>query len=131
MLTQNQPGQQTYSAISSEARQLGQAFFDEAQRLIPKGAELTTLTAVAALQLLCIAASGFGLDRLGLEFLCKSVQVGIDMGLFGVETELESASTWLDNMGDWNSAASYTAWGVYNWVSFVNPKTLLLRYMRH
>ena len=110
---------------------MSQAFFDEAERLIPEGAELNTLTAVAALQLLCIAALGFGQDRLGHEFLRKSVRIGTSMGLFGVETELESAATWLDSMEHWNRAASYTAWGVYNWVSFVNPKSSPLAYTGH
>lgn len=98
---------------------LGQAFFNHAQQLIADGAELSTLTAVAALQLLCIAAMGYGRDRLALGFLRQSVRTGIRMGLFGVSSELGSASMWLGDLEDWSRAASYTAWGVYNWVSSV------------
>jgi len=100
---------------------MGQAFFDEAQRLIPDGAELSTLTSVVALQFLCIAALGYGQDLLGLQFLRQSTQMGVDMGLFGVSSELESATVWLDDDEEWIRAASYTAWGVYNWVSSVTP----------
>ncbi|KAI5465268.1 hypothetical protein BGZ63DRAFT_450210 [Mariannaea sp. PMI_226] len=108
---------QAYTAISSEAYLLGQAFFKQAQQLIPDGPDLITLTAVSALQFLCIAAAGYGQDHLAHHFLRQSVAIGKRMGLFGVSSEVESAGTWLGSWEDWNKNASYTAWGVYNWVS--------------
>jgi hypothetical protein len=114
--------QQTYSAIDSEAYSLSQAFFVYAQSLIAEGPELVTLTTVSALQFLCIAAMGYGKDRLALQFLQQSVKIGTSMGLFGVVAEQETARTWLGDQEDWIRGASYTAWGVFNWVSSVFPK---------
>jgi len=109
--------QQSYSAIIPEASELGKEFFLEAQSLICDGPQLVTLTAVSALQFLCLAAISSGDDSLGLEYLQKGVTIGTNMGLFGCLYGNETASIWLGNKRDWRRSASYTAWGVYNWVS--------------
>ncbi|KAH8125656.1 hypothetical protein LI328DRAFT_151772 [Trichoderma asperelloides] len=110
---------QTYSAVDSQAYLLSLAFFAQAQSLIAEGPELVTLTTVSALQFLCIAAMGYGKDRLALQFLRQSVKIGTSMGLFGVVAEQKTASAWLGDHEDWIRAASYTAWGIFNWVSLI------------
>ncbi|KAK1458698.1 hypothetical protein CCUS01_09176 [Colletotrichum cuscutae] len=54
---------------------------------------------------------------MSLRFLQESVRLGKAMGLFNVQSEAESATVWLGGHTEWTRAASYTAWGVYNWVS--------------
>ncbi|KAM0513442.1 hypothetical protein ACHAPE_007906 [Trichoderma viride] len=99
------------------AQNLSEAFFNEAQSLIVDKPELITLTTVSALQCLCIAAFGYGRDCLGMQFLRKSADIGTTMGLFGFGSEVESAISWLGDEDDWKRSASYTAWGVHNWIS--------------
>lgn len=99
------------------AQNLSEAFFNEAQSLIVDKPELITLTTVSALQCLCIAAFGYGRDRLGMQFLRKGAEIGTTMGLFGFGSEVESATSWLGDEDDWKRSASYTAWGVHNWIS--------------
>lgn len=62
---------------------------------------------------------GYGMDPLAMTFLRQSVKIGTQMGLFGVVLEADAASNWLAGQEDWTRGASYTAWGVYNWVSLV------------
>lgn len=58
----------------------------------------------------------YGRDDKALKFLQEGVQMGKQMGLFSVASEGVSPISWLNNHPKWRKAASYTAWGVYNWV---------------
>jgi hypothetical protein len=101
---------------------LSVAFFHEATKILDdRKTPLNTLTACSALQLLCLSATGFGLDNDALTYFKQSVKIGKAMGLFGVYSEAESANTWLVDQEDWRRAASYTAWGVFNFVTYVFP----------
>lgn len=44
--------------------------------------------------------------------------MGKNLGLFGV-SDAGSAKQWLQNHHDWIRAASHTAWGVFNFITFV------------
>ena len=48
----------------------------------------------------------------------RGVEMGKRMGLYGV-SESGSAKQWLDDHVNWKKAASQTAWGVFNWVTYV------------
>jgi hypothetical protein len=99
---------------------LSVAFFNEATKILDdRNTPLNTLTACAALQFMCLSATGLGLDQDALNYLRQSVKIGKAMGLFGVCSEAESATAWLGDQEDWRRAASYTAWGVFNWVVYV------------
>jgi hypothetical protein len=104
-----------YTPLNPHMPSLGVAFFNEANRVLDQEIHLNTLTACASLQLLCFSALSFGLHSDSLKYLRKGVKIGKAMGLFDVQFE-QSANTWIANDQDWKRAASYTAWGVFNWV---------------
>jgi hypothetical protein len=66
---------------------------------------------------MCIASLCYGQDYLGLKYLRRGVSIGTDVGVFGRGAGKETASAWLGNHDNWRRSASYTAWGVHNWVS--------------
>ena len=74
---------------------------------------------MAALQLLSIAATRYGKDELAVRFLRAGVRMGESIGLFGVRSGVKPLGLRSEEMHRWSSAASYTAWGVFNWVSSV------------
>ncbi|KAJ4211347.1 hypothetical protein NW759_012548 [Fusarium solani] len=108
---------QAYTALKPEISVYSVEFFSEAERCLAAIPSANTLTAVSALQLLCMTAVTQGRDDVALRYLQESVKVGRAMGLFGVQPGRPSANSWLDDYHDWRIAASYTAWGVFNWVS--------------
>ncbi|RSM00867.1 hypothetical protein CDV31_011620 [Fusarium ambrosium] len=108
---------QAYTALDPEVSTFSVEFFSEAERCLAAMPSANTLTAVSALQLLCMTAVTQGRDDVALSYLQESVKVGRTMGLFGVQPGRPSANSWLDGYHDWRIAASYTAWGVFNWVS--------------
>ena len=93
-------------------------FWDRAEQLWADGQEAPLLTTVAATQFLSIAALCHGKDAQGLFYMKKGVAMGKRMGIFGVSKD-GSAQEWLDNHVNWIRAASQTAWGVFNWVTYV------------
>lgn len=113
--------QQAYTALKPGISVYSVEFFSEAEGCLAAMPSANTLTAVSALQLLCMTAVTQGRDDVALRYLQESVKVGRAMGLFGVQPGRPSANSWLDGYHDWRIAASYTAWGVFNWVSFVTP----------
>ncbi|KAJ4269676.1 hypothetical protein NW762_001344 [Fusarium torreyae] len=78
---------------------------------------INTLTTVSGLQLMCMTAVTQGRDDVAIKYLETGVKVGVMMGLFGIQPNSPSANSWLEGYQDWQIAASYTAWGVYNWVA--------------
>ncbi|KAF4954607.1 hypothetical protein FSARC_12047 [Fusarium sarcochroum] len=108
---------QAYTAIQPGIGTMTVEFFDEAKKAFSNMPFTNTLTAVSALQLLCTTAVTQGRDDVAFEYLQAGVKVGRMMGLFGVQPGRPSANSWLDGYHDWRIAASYTAWGVYNWIS--------------
>lgn len=76
-----------------------------------------TLSNISALQLMCMTAVTHGKDELALDFLQKGLELARTMGLLNVDPLSQSAAAWLDGYPDWQKAASYTAWGIYNWAS--------------
>ena len=79
--------------------------------------EAPLLTTVAATQLMSIAALCEGKDSQGLFYMKKGIALGKSMGLFGVPGS-GSAQQWHDYRETWIRAASQTAWGVFNWVTY-------------
>ncbi|KAM0420645.1 hypothetical protein ACHAPT_011561 [Fusarium lateritium] len=109
--------QQAYTALNPKIAAFSLEFFDEAEKCLAEMPSANTLTSVSALQLLSMTAVTQGRDDVALNYLQESVKVGRTMGLFGVQPGRTSANSWLDGYHDWRIAASYTAWGVFNWVS--------------
>ena len=92
-------------------------FWDRAEQLLAQEEGISLLTTVAATQFMSLAALCDGKDSQGLFHMKKGIAMGKDMGLFGV-SEGDSAQQWLDHHTNWIRAASQTAWGVFNWVTY-------------
>ena len=60
-----------------------------------------------------------GRDEVAAEYLRQGVSIGQRMGLFDAGSRGASAAWWLEGHDDWTKAASYTAWGVFNWAALV------------
>ncbi|EQK97635.1 N-terminal fungal transcription regulatory domain-containing protein [Ophiocordyceps sinensis CO18] len=107
-------GSQMYSAIDRDAYRLSQQFCAEAERLWRLAMPSDTLLNLASAQLLSLATLAQGRDQYVLEYLSAAFQMGTRMSLFGVEP---SAGIKMANEipQEMRSAASYAAWGVFNW----------------
>ncbi|KAK0377588.1 hypothetical protein CLIM01_05067 [Colletotrichum limetticola] len=108
---------QAYTTLHTDAAAFSVALFSESQQYFSDQQQPNSVTTVAALQILSMCAVTYGKDDMSLRFLQESVRLGKAMGLFNVQSEAESATVWLGGHTEWMRAASYTAWGVYNWVS--------------
>ncbi|KAK1987714.1 hypothetical protein LZ30DRAFT_579556 [Colletotrichum cereale] len=108
---------QAYTPLHPDAAAYSVAFFSQAQEHFSEQPQANSLTTIAALQILSMCAATYGKDDMSLRFLQESARLGRLMGLFDVTCQSESAGMWLGNHEDWARTASYTAWGVYNWVS--------------
>lgn len=74
------------------------------------------LTAVSGWQLLSIALITYGQDDKAADYFAYGVRIGERLGIFGDGPSSPSAGAWkADGDPDQSKAASYTAWGVYNW----------------
>ncbi|KAK6210002.1 c6 transcription factor [Colletotrichum tabaci] len=107
---------QALTPLHPEAAAYSVALFAQAQQHFSDQPQLNSLTTISALQILSMCAATYGKDDMSLQFLQESVSLGRLMGLFDVTSQFESAGMWLGNHEDWARTASYTAWGVYNWV---------------
>ncbi|KAK1991243.1 hypothetical protein LX36DRAFT_590915 [Colletotrichum falcatum] len=108
---------QAFTPLHPGAAAYGVAFFTQAQQNFLEQPQTNTLTTIAALQILGMCAATYGKDDMSLQFLQESARLCRLMGLFDVARQSESAGMWLGDHQDWARTASYTAWGVYNWVS--------------
>ncbi|KZL70449.1 C6 transcription factor, partial [Colletotrichum tofieldiae] len=108
---------QASTPLHPDAAAYSVALFAQAQQHFSEQPHQNSLTTIAALQILSMCAVTYGKDDMSLRFLQESVRLGRLMGLFDVASQTESAEMWLGNHEDWAKTASYTAWGVYNWVS--------------
>ncbi|OLN95254.1 hypothetical protein CCHL11_08123 [Colletotrichum chlorophyti] len=108
-----------YTPIDSDAATWTDDFFRQAQQDFSEQSPRNTLTTIAALQLLGMSAVTYGKDDMSLRFMQESVRLGRSMDLFDARSEEESVRSWLRGFAGWTQAASYTALGVFNWVSSV------------
>jgi len=98
--------------------------FNEARRQWALDARHDSLAAVAGLNLLSMASITHGRDDLSKPLIEEGLEMGRRLGLFGSGPEFaSSASDWLGEGSDHarTKAASYTAWGVFNWTVSVPP----------
>ena len=58
-----------------------------------------------------------GQDELALRFLKEGLGLAKTMGLLNVDPQSQSAGAWVHGYPEWQKAASYTAWGAFNWAS--------------
>ncbi|KAI9166379.1 hypothetical protein HJFPF1_02479 [Paramyrothecium foliicola] len=108
---------QAYSAVVPSNASWSTAFFIEAEERWARhqAREALTLCSVSALQFLSMTAATHGRDDTAFEYLENGLNVAKAMGLINVPAGNQTAETWLGDYKDWKRAASYTAWGVFNW----------------
>ncbi|KAL1867156.1 hypothetical protein VTK73DRAFT_4318 [Phialemonium thermophilum] len=105
-----------YSVIDPDALVLSRTFFEVAKQQWEDERHTNQLTVAASAQFLSLTAASYGNDEEATGYLNDGISIGQRMGLFGVKSEADSATMWLDNHTDWIHAASQTAWGVFGWV---------------
>ncbi|KAE9573484.1 hypothetical protein CGMCC3_g10364 [Colletotrichum fructicola] len=110
----------SYTPISPDPAEWSLRLFIQAQKDLTSQQSQNTLTTISGLQLLGISAVTYGKNNLSLQFTRRGVELGRSMGLFDVKEEKDSAMQWLQGHDIWTRAASYTAWGVFNWVSLLS-----------
>ncbi|OBS25978.1 hypothetical protein FPOA_06510 [Fusarium poae] len=110
---------QAYTPIHAEAAHYSYACFVDARAQWSKygDRESITLCNVSALQLLCMTAVSHGKDDLALEYLREGLKVAQTMGLLNLASGTEVEDAWFSGYTEWVRAASYTAWGAFNWIS--------------
>ncbi|KAF5681572.1 NirA-like nitrate assimilation regulatory protein [Fusarium denticulatum] len=110
---------QAYTPVYAEAAHYSSACFVDAQAQWSKygDRESITLSSVSALQLLCMTAVTYGKDELAFEYLHEGLRVAQSMGLLNLAPGTEAEDAWFSGYTEWMRAASYTAWGAFNWIS--------------
>ncbi|KAK7928630.1 hypothetical protein PG985_005628 [Apiospora marii] len=108
-------GCQMYSAIDQTVTKLAQSFCVEAEKLWSETKHADTCLNMAGAQLLSLAYMGHGKDHHCLEYLAEAVNMGTRLGLFvnlnDNEKNRQHRSLSMQDL----SAASFAAWGVFNW----------------
>lgn len=111
-----------YSYIDPQTDELAMPFCNEAERLwlIERTQGRDSLPTIAAAEFLCLGYLGRGRDHAVIGYVTQASEMGIRMGLFGVENkrnahqEPEEPPQTVD---EGQSARMYAAWGVFNWIT--------------
>ncbi|KAK7937547.1 uncharacterized protein PG986_014415 [Apiospora aurea] len=107
-------GCQMYTAIDEDVDWYTDKLGDEAERLWEEEKEHDLPLNVVSAQLLSLAFMGRGKGHKVLHFLAAAVQMGIRLGLFGVDDT--TANRLVQNIPEsLRDASSFIAWGVFNW----------------
>jgi hypothetical protein len=118
-----------YSSIDYEANDLVDQFRHEAIVRYAAESKSDSMLNIAAAIFLSLGCIGRGKDGVVTDYLSEATSMGARMGLFGVGPDFANAK--LSQMGyDEVQAACYTAWGVFNSITYVNtpqPNHYLLR----
>ncbi|EKJ69927.1 hypothetical protein FPSE_09877 [Fusarium pseudograminearum CS3096] len=110
-------GCQAYTSMHPKAASWGSLFYLDAQAQWNQldRREIVTLCNISASQLMTMASVTRGRDELAFVFHRAGVEIGRAMGLLNVDPQSQSAAAWAHGYPDWQKAASYTAWGIFNW----------------
>ncbi|KAH7245442.1 hypothetical protein BKA59DRAFT_544717 [Fusarium tricinctum] len=103
----------SYSQFDTRARLFSLEFLKEAEvrwKELPDHNSVTTLSSAMLLVLTC---NQHGQDRVGLNYLNASAEIGLRLGLF---SDKDTPMSDFDD-AESRSAASFAAWGVFGWHS--------------
>lgn len=98
---------------------IANAFYAEAEMLWTSERASDSLATVAGTQLLRIMALLQSRDRQSIEFGHEGKLMANRLKLFGVAHSAENASHFAKLPAEWKMATAHTAWGVYNWLTWV------------
>lgn len=110
-----------YSGIDSKTYVLVTSFCTEAERLwlIERRNGRDSIMNAAAAEFLCLGYVGQGRDHAVLTYISEASEMGVRMGLFGVDDN-DATSKTLKQAGVTDKAKSarrHAAWGVFNWIT--------------
>ncbi|KAF5664799.1 nitrogen assimilation transcription factor nirA [Fusarium heterosporum] len=107
----------SFSQFEPRALPLSIAFLQEAKTRWKDLQDRNDITTLSAAMLLVLTSNQRGQDRLGLEYLDASAEIGRRLGLFG---DKESSMPDFNVGSDEESrpAASFAAWGAFGWHRF-------------
>lgn len=107
-----------YTSIDAAAFELANAFCKEAEQLCldEESRASDSLLNLAGLQLLSLAYLGQGKDHYVLKYMAKANRMGSRLHLFGADPSIAPGKQGPRASEDVQSATSYAAWGIFNWV---------------
>jgi hypothetical protein len=111
------PTQQTYTAIDVTSAALTEAFLVETESLWKAEYSTDSLTTVAALSIFSLACATQGKAGLGMTLVKQARHMAERMRLFESPPEEATLNTLKAISPDYITAASHTAWGIYNWLT--------------
>ncbi|KAF4993424.1 hypothetical protein FGRMN_6512 [Fusarium graminum] len=104
----------SFSQFESRALSLSIALLHEAKTRWKNLQDHNNITTLSAAMLLVLTCNQHGQDRVGLEYLDASAEIGRRLGLFGdQESSVPKPNDGSDE--DLRSAASFAAWGAFGW----------------
>lgn len=106
-----------YTGFDTRAAPFGLAFFREAERLWKAERSSHTVTILAAINVLSLAAAYIGKDDFSRDLILNARVMAEQMGLFGpLHSSLETTS-----FSEWSEArlraTAHVAWGTYCWLT--------------
>ena len=110
--------QQMYTTIDADAHNYVDPFRSEAAGLWKTEKNHDSVQNMAAAVFLSLGCIGQGLDHVVSEYSSEASSMGIRLGVFGVDQKKTQQK--LDQMDvEEVIGASYTAWGVFNFITYV------------
>lgn len=117
--------QQMYSSIDPRTDALALHFCTEAELLwtAERNNNRDSLMNAAAAEFLCLGYLGQGRDHAILTYVAEVSEMGVRLGLFGVDDEdgLKEASKSAGLGHEDTRARMYAAWGIFNWITLSHP----------
>lgn len=103
-------------------------FCKEAERLwnIERANGRDSVLNAAAAEFLCLGYLGQGRNHALLTYASEASDMGVRMGLFGIDgdDDLPETDVIADIDNDATRARMYAAWGIFNWITLSHPLTV-------
>ncbi|KAI9170621.1 pantothenate transporter liz1 [Paramyrothecium foliicola] len=109
---------QTYTAVDIASAALTKAFLIETEGLWKAECSTDSLTTVAALSVFSLACATQGKPGLGMTLVEQARRMAQRMRLFESPYEETTLKALKATSPDFIKAASHTAWGMYNWLTY-------------
>lgn len=113
-----------YSAFDNDPRTLIAAFCKEAQQHWEEEKNKPSPLTMAAAQFLSFGHLFQGQNDSAKAYLHDASQMGVQLGLFSAGSDMSKIETEVANSED-GDAVQVSAWGVFNWVTYVYAHLLV------
>ncbi|PHH91327.1 hypothetical protein CDD83_898 [Cordyceps sp. RAO-2017] len=110
---------QMYSGIDPAIETYTSSLCEEAERLwdIERRHGRDSIHIIAAAEFLSLGYLGQGRDDRELVYLAEATDMGIRMGLFGVEGQGRGGDDGKELAAEQKRARMFAAWGTFNWIT--------------